>query len=82
MANSTLVPGEYVLQDLFNEFTVQVNRKIDALLLDTHVHVGINFCFIYYIKFKAVSCIEECVICILIFYFLRVSLAIASACIG
>jgi len=41
MANSGLVSGEFVLQDLFNEFTYQVNKKIDVLLSDPHFYVSI-----------------------------------------
>ena len=46
MASSALVPGKYVLQNLFSEFTIQVNRKIDALLLDPHALVRLYFSFL------------------------------------
>lgn len=72
MANSTLVPGEYVLQDLFNEFTVQVNRKIDALLLDTHVHVRINFGINIILILKLSHVLTNIYyICFLRFYFFK-----------
>ena len=39
MADTELVAGEFVLQDLFNEFTYQVNRKIDTILSESHLQV-------------------------------------------
>ena len=39
MADTELVAGEFVLQDLFNEFTYQVNQKIDTILSESHLQV-------------------------------------------